>query len=155
MNNNIDAVLRNIILDNGEKSAMNILSRLRFISKIGPNQKVDVSSLTFMEHNLYTRIYRTVYNCETKYTTLNFIRSAIDDSITLAEFCLSNGKNVHLEIFKQVIECLREVKVGLSNLTGTYKSYPSYISDIQSLISLVDIKIQQLESKFSKKNNKV
>lgn len=149
-----DNVLKNIILDNGDKSALNIISRLRFISTIGPNQKVDVASLSVMENNFITnKIYRSIVNTESRYTTYNFISETINDALNLINMCLKKNSKTYLEVGKQILNELKNIRTGLSNLSGTYKSGMKFCNDIMALQTLSNIKIRNLETKFSSLNN--
>ena len=67
--------LNNFVKDGGERSVQDIVSKLKFISKIKEGELVDVHSLTVMEAGVPTSIYRTFFTrSESRKITLDFLR---------------------------------------------------------------------------------
>lgn len=130
----------------------NIITKLKFLSKIKSGEKINVRQL-FVRNNdsIHQRFARTVRNLafegESKEETLEFIKFIINDAINL--ICVYRSDTA--DPFKQriadmIVENLRQSKQGIKALTGTYSDNILFVSQIEAVVDTLDARIDSLMS---------
>lgn len=117
-----------------DKEIINLLSKLKFVSKIKPGDKIDVGSSYIYRNSMRTKFIRTfVHRDETRQKTLKYIKEIIDEGITT----LSSNS-----IFKDLVnEGLKMLRPGLMNLMITYKDDHMMVSELESLVEVLDSRL--------------
>lgn len=142
---NMDGTTKSFAIDGSERSVQDIVSKLRFISKIREGEKLDVSSLTLGE-GLRTSLYRTVIaRSESRDTTLEFIREVVHEAFNLASKYLRKEETFFKDIGQMVITSLHECKSGLLNLIKTYAEDRMFISKLETLMKTLETKTMDLQ----------
>jgi hypothetical protein len=118
----------------------NILSKLKFISKLEPGDKIDTSSVYKLPPSFRTSIYRT-FTFDSRKTTLNFVSSTINDAFDLLSLSKSNGK----DIFEHIVNDIQSARDGLLNLKQTYPNDIKFQCDIETIINMIDVKLKAFE----------
>ncbi len=136
---------KSFAVDGSERSVQDIVSKLKFISKIREGEKLDVKSLTLGE-GFKDSVYRTfVARNESRYTTLEFIRMIVHEAFDLASKYLQKEEKFFKDIGKMVITSLNECKSGLLNLIKTYSEDRMYISRLETLMTTLETKTIDLQ----------
>ena len=138
--------IKSFVTDGSERSVQDIVSKLKFISRIKEGEKVDIQTLRVMNADSWgTSIYRTlVSRGESRETTLEFIRGVVGDAFDLASKYLSTSTPFFRQIGEMIVQSLRESKVGLGNLMKTYREDRMYTSRVDTLIKTIDTKTSDL-----------
>lgn len=144
-----DASLKNFIIDGSERSVQDIVSKLKFMSKIKEGEIVDVASLSLMERGWKTSAYRTfVARGENRMATLEFFRHVIGEAFDLATKYLQNPEKFFQDIGEMIIIALQESKAGIANYKKTYASDQMYVARVETLMKTVDTKSNDLHRKI-------
>lgn len=141
----------------GEKSIKDLISKLRFISKIKPEEKINVKSLFVRDNTeVYQRILRTLRNIsqedgESKEATMAFLEAVTDTAINL--ICVykadpNNEFNNH--IANLIITNLEESFTGMESLIKTYSYDRIYTAQIEAMMGTLTLRLETLKSERGK-----
>lgn len=140
--------LKDFILNGGDRSVQDIMSCLKFISKIKVGDVVDVGSRTLMKKCISTSLYRTmIARKEGRGKALDFFRVTIGESLDVASEYLKIDKNANTfykDIATVIINSLNDVKKGIINHSKTYAYDCDHVSKIETLLDFLDIEIKEL-----------
>jgi DNA repair ATPase RecN len=113
-----------------------VLFKLWFLAKIKPDQKVNVTTMSFVSSNsIWGSIFRSLYG-ENRMLTLEFIAHVID----LTNEVISRYQN-NKRILDCVLTALHEASEGIRNLLSTYKDDPQMSSKLEVYLE----QIKQME----------
>lgn len=148
----MDTSLKNFVMDGSERSVNDVLSKLRFISKIKVGDKLDINSMTLMEDSWSTTLYRTyrsiIAKKESKADALEFFRTVIGEAFDLATRYLSSHDRFFSDIGIQLVELLQLAKVGINNHIKTYTHDSFHTAKVESLITILDTKLKTLNDRM-------
>jgi hypothetical protein len=146
--------LRAFTRDGSEKHLNDTLSRLKFISKIKPNEIVDTRSMSLMEIGWFTSVYRTfVVRTEGRDATLDMFKNVIDMAFDLAELYSTSDERMYKDVGNTLIESIRQSKTGILNHSKTYDTDRMYASKTEAFIRTVDIRLDALLRKIDSSHN--
>jgi hypothetical protein len=118
----------------------NVLTRLKFISKVQENLKINVSEYSFTRSNsIIGAIYRNIKG-EDRNRTIEFIHQTIDESFECIDIHKSN--NTNNTVVEYLYRGLIEAKGGILHLIETYKDDPLTVSKLEIAIQKIDIKLK-------------
>lgn len=139
--------LKNFVVDGSERSVQDIVSKLKFISKIREGEIVDVSNLSLSERNWKTSMYRTLFaRKESRHMTLDFFRQVVGEAFDLATLYLRSEEQFFQNIGSMIISALQESKAGILNHAKTYSHDRMHVSKTETLLRTLDTKISDLHS---------
>ena len=135
---------------------INIVSKLKFISKIEQGEKIDTQSLTAFTSSFATRLYRTFFSRgESRDTTFRFISDVINKAFGLLKQYLSEESDKkNKDNINELIHSLELSVSGLQNLSDTYGKDRMYVSLLDTLINSVKSKTTTIRKLNEKKVNK-
>jgi hypothetical protein len=141
---------KNFVVDGSERSVKDIISKLKFISKIQIGEKVDVPSLTLSPDGFRTRMYRTwrstIAGGESRDETLQFFCHTIGEAFDLASRYLNSNDKFFQDIGRILVQSIRESKTGIINHSETYKSDKMHLAEVETFLLTVDTKLNSLAS---------
>ena len=139
--------LNNFVKDGSERSVQDIVSRLKFISKIKEGELVDVHSSTIMELGWTASIYRTFFTRnESRKITLDFFRQTISNAFDMITLYLNMKDMFYKHIGLMIFEALQESKSGICNHGKTYKKDRMYMSQIETLLLTLDTELAEFQN---------
>jgi len=142
----MDGTMKSFVIDGSERSVQDIVSKLKFISKIREGQKLDVQSLTLCEDGMGTALYRTlVARGESRENALEFVRGVIGEAFELATKYLHKPEKFFKDIGQMIIIALHESKAGLAHLAKTYEHDHMFISKLETLTKTLETKTLDLQ----------
>lgn len=118
-----------------------VLSKLKFISKIRKGEKINVKYMFIQPDNITTKISRTLYNVDNRMNTLNFIENTIQRSFEIIILHSNSDRQYDIQLRENIISDLANAKTGLLNIKETY------IDDIMFRCK-IDTFIQEIEAKL-------
>ena len=152
----MESSMKSFVIDGSERSVQDVVSRLKFISKIQEGEKIDVQSLVLCEPGTKTSLYRTlIARNESRERSLEFFRNTIGEAFELATKYLHRKEIFFKEIGGMIITALQECKIGLKNSTKTYADDKMFISKIDTLISTLNTKSRDLNRQLTSELSKV
>jgi hypothetical protein len=125
-----------------------VIAQLRFIGKLKPNEKVDLTTMKLRSNNVYTRMqrsYRTYVlqdELSRRKATHDYIARVLDDAFLL----LQDANNSEQYKFQHLIESINGALQGIENLKKTYNDDAWFISQIETLTAVTKSKMQQYTS---------
>jgi hypothetical protein len=142
--------IRTFITDGSEHSTQNIISKLKFISKIKEGEKVDIQSCQVVDAEYWpSRIYRTVLaRGESRNTTLDFIKMTIGEAFELCSKYFKIDQDFYQQIANTIAKSIQESKAGLKNLSKTYKDDRLFVSKVEALLTTLDTEIEDMMKQF-------
>lgn len=147
---NTTNTLRSFTRDGSEKHLNDILSKLKFISKIKPNEIVDTRSMSLMEIGWLTSVYRTlVVRTEGRDTTLEMFKTIVDSAFDLAELYSVSEERMFKDVGNTLIESIRQAKNGIINHAKTYETDRMFASKTEAFLRTVDIRLEALIRKIA------
>lgn len=130
-----------------DSNVQDVVSKLRFISKIKGGEKIDVNSFTVVDDtNPVSRVYRTLISRdESREKTLEFIKKTMTDALGMILKFLKSGNDYEIHLSGMILSTLKEARAGIASLGETYKTDRMYTSRVETLIRILDTKIENLE----------
>jgi len=125
-----------------------IISKLKFLSKVQKCEKINVNGLFVQLDGLKTTVSRTIWNPDSRQNTLTFIESTINKSCTLIDLYLRSEKSSEVQMGKNILKDLNDSKVGIANLKHTYSDDVMFCSKIDTFLQIIDAKIVELQGKY-------
>jgi len=139
-----------------ETTIKNLVSKLRFIAKVKPGEKLNVKELFVRDNNIvWQRFLRTMRDKilwedgESKESTQAFIEAVTDEAINLICFYRIHPDNdFNIQIADLLTRNLEEAIQGMESLINTYQDDRIYSSKIEATMGTLTLKLETL------KNNK-
>jgi hypothetical protein len=130
----IDNQLGHIAMENKEE----VISRLKFISHIQKDEKINVRHVNRQPNNFLTKIYRTMIYPDNRSNALKFIRDVIIRTFEIIETLVVKNDIVSCKV---IFSDLLKAKTGMYNLKYTYSDDTKFCCDMDVLIEFVCSKI--------------
>lgn len=136
-------ILREFNMSGNERKFEQIIADLKFLAKVKPNQKINVSTKQIVSSENYAdRIHRTYLQVEGKKTTITFVRDVITAAIDQMFFF----NNLKHQFYHKLADIIREqitlAKVGITGLATTYSENDSISSEMEAIVTSIDAKLQ-------------
>lgn len=126
-----------------------IVSRLKFISKINKGEKINVrSAYPFIQpDDLVTKFSRTFYHKDNRSNALVFIRNTVYRSFEILDMCYKSTKDSDKVMCSNIIKDLKSAEEGINNLKETYLTDTMFCCDLDTIIQEVEVKLAKLKEK--------
>lgn len=121
-----------------------IISKLKFIGKIGKGEKVNVKNLYVQPDGFLTKISRSFINYDTRENTFNFISTILKRSFEILSIHLSSKLQKDEIISNNLIKDITDSKTGIENLKETYSEDVMFCCKLETLIEEIDTKLAEL-----------
>lgn len=127
-----------------------VVSKLRFISKIREGEKLDIQSLQMVPaDHWFSKLYRSLFSRgESRDSTFKFVVKVIGEAFELISKYIYQNEILYTQTVIEILKALEESKAGLINLIRTYHDDRMYISRIDTLINTIDTKTSDLQRQF-------
>lgn len=127
-----------------EESVRDMISKLKFISKIREDEKIDVKRMFIVKPDPASIIHRTLISRETRDDTYDFLKTTIDQAISMISLYIGEKITFNSAIAKMLVENLKNTREGLENIGKTYEKVGdlNFVCKINSLIETMNVKIQ-------------
>jgi hypothetical protein len=145
-----EVLLRKIKVGEGDKAhtfdVQQLISTLKFFSKLDEEEKIDVANLGVQKDNWVTSLWRTfLQRTESKEKSLVFIQKIYEESIQCAEFLIRGNEPFHKDVGNLLIKSLEEAQKGVETRKELYKDNKKFVSDIETFVTVVSSKIKHLK----------
>lgn len=137
--NQINNTRSNCLEDNSD-----IISQLKFISKIKPGEQINVDNLSICSRNVFSGIYRSVYG-ESREKTFHYFSVTIRRAFEKIQAFSNTEKLSEKMLCYNIIENLEACIEGLENAKDTYKDDRRFVCDIETMIESVQAKLNELK----------
>jgi hypothetical protein len=133
-------------LEEEEKTIQELVSRLKFISKIQINQIIDLKSFSVMQPSISTSLYRTCVRMgtESRDDVLVFFTNTLNLSIEYATRYSLKKDSYHQMMGDVIISSLEHSRNGIINYKKTYSKDVMFCSKIETLLETFHVKFRNL-----------
>jgi hypothetical protein len=134
------------------ESDNDVISKLKFIGKIQKGEKVNVRSMYVQHDGIATKISRSFINVDSRSNTYNFLTNTIKRSFDLIHLHSKSNTPFEYNLVINLIKDLKESKLGIENLKGTYSSDIMFCCQLDTLIQDIEGRLSEIEKKEEKKD---
>jgi hypothetical protein len=122
-----------------------LLSRLKFIGRIQPSEKVSLPDMSVCNDNIITTIWRSLFRDNSRQKTLSFVQDTIDKSFEIIHNYIRSDKKSDIMMIEFIVEDIKSSKQGLVNLKETYSMDRKFCCDIDLLLLTIDARLTELD----------
>lgn len=130
-----------------------VVSKLKFLSKLQPGEKLQVNGLSVVENSWFGKIYRHLTSkgktakeiLESREISLTFISELCESALKLALSVVDKDGTCQQEIWHMTISNLKEFQPGIKNLMVSYETDRLFVAKVDTFISILNAKIKELE----------
>ena len=137
-----------------ESDNKEIVSRLKFISRINGGEKINVRYMYVQQDDIATRLSRTLYHKDNRNNALSFIKDTIDRSFEI----IKTYKNSDLEskriLCQHILSDIKEAKKGILNLKETYLEDIMFCCRIDVVVQDMDARLRDNFQEVEKRDRK-
>lgn len=149
---------------NGDKRTadiQDIISKLRFLSKIKKGERLQVDGLAVVENTWYGKFVRA-WNTwgevkdegshglasvkESRRKSLVFIKDLYELGLKFAKTIINETSSYYTDLWNMLIKGLKDAQPGIMNLMTSYESDRLYISEVETFVDLLNARIHDLET---------
>jgi hypothetical protein len=137
----------NICIDskNGPlESTQDVITRLKFISMVKQDEKINVKNMFIQPKNMFTSFSR-LFNQESRETTLNFLNMTFNRVFEIITYYTYTQKQIDKILIISILNDLNLSINGLNNLQQTYNDDRLFVCHIQTLIEIINSKIREVK----------
>jgi hypothetical protein len=127
------------------ESDQEICSRLKFLGKLNKGEKVNTRHVFAQQNDIFTRISRTLFYRENRWTTLVFVQNIITRAFQLIKLHKQSGLYADRVLCLNIIEDIKKSKTGIANLRNTYGGDTKMCCDLDTIIQDIDSQLHDLE----------
>ena len=120
-----------------------LLSNLKFLSKIKKDQKINVRDMFIQENNWTTSLSRTVYKVDNRKNTLHFIQNLITTSFSTCKSLISSDNKSDYTMAQSLLKGLLNSRNGIENLKYTYKDDIHFACILDTIIENINVQITE------------
>jgi len=136
-------ILREFHVSGNEKKFQKIISELKFLSKVKPGQKINVSTKELINKSYFDVFYRSyLRGAENKHITLEYVSRIINESIDQLYFFKSLKDPFYHQLSDIIKQEIINSKKGINSLITTYIKFDELSSEYESIITSINVKLQ-------------
>jgi hypothetical protein len=120
-----------------------LLSNLKFLSKINKDQKINVRDMFIQENNWTTSLSRTVYKVDNRKNTLHFIQNLITTSFSTCKSLIHSDNKSDYTMAQSLLKGLLNSRNGIENLKYTYKDDIHFACILDTIIENINVQITE------------
>lgn len=121
-------------------------SRVKFIGKLQPGQKICVSNQSIQENTYLTSFSRSLTG-ENREKVYTYISDTIQDSLDVLNSLVNTNNEYDVRVCRNLIMDMISMEPGLNNQETTYKNDKMFVSKIQTLRENLEVKLRELCNK--------
>jgi hypothetical protein len=121
-----------------------VLSRLKFIGKIQPSEKINVKYLYVQTDSWATRVLRTLFSPDNRNNALSFFKATLDKSFEIVNANKDNKEKIPM--VRNILRDIENATLGINHFKETYKTDVMYCCEIDTLVQSVLLRLDDLRS---------
>ena len=122
-----------------------LLSKLKFIARIQPSEKLALRELEVHTDNVINNVWRWIFKENSRNKTLSFLNETIAKAFEVVRNYSKSTRVSDRIVVGNLIEDLRGSRQGLLNLKETYVSDRKFTCDIDVLLELIEANLLELD----------
>ena len=132
-----------------DDSRQEIITRLKFLSRVSRGQKINVKDMTLQDESWITSASRSVWNIDNRNNTMTFIQNTITSAFNMIVLLLKSESVGDHQICKTIVADINGAKRGIQNLKSTYDNDTYFCCGVDTYIQMIDAHMADLKSKQS------
>ncbi len=133
-----------------DESQQDIISKLKFLGRVGKGEKINVKELTLQSEGWVTAAKRTLWTVDNRNNTMSFIQTTIQAAFNLIDALVKNNSNLgNKQIAKTMALDILSANSGISNLKTTYSDDTFFCCGIDTYMETLKARIAELKQKHS------
>ena len=125
-------------MDNNKET----ISRVKFIGKIQIGEKVNLKYMYIQNDGIITQLSRIIFQ-DNRSKTLTFLQDTINKSFEIIKCYQKSKKQSEKIMCANLVEDLKNSKLGLINLKETYTDDIKFCCDIDTLLQMIEAKLSE------------
>lgn len=130
---------------NNMEPTKEVISSLKFIGQLQKGDKINTKFMYRQPDGLMTRISRTLINHDNRHNALAFVQRTISCAFEVITSYLRSEKNSDITLCMNVVNDLKQAKIGLLHLKDTYSEDLKFRCDMETLLEDIDAKLGELK----------
>lgn len=127
------------------ESDEDILSKLKFLTHVQKNQKIDTINCQLYSNNSFTAIYRTVRRDDARSKALSFVNHVLNRSFDILKKHLQENKSSSSVQISAIINDLGRLKISLENLKFTYQEDIYFQCRLETTSQSISARLTELQ----------
>ena len=128
-----------------------VLSRLKFIGKIQPTEKINVKYMYVQQDTWLTKFLRTLLSPDNRGNALGFFKNTIDKSFEIVNANKDNAEKVGM--INNILRDIEASTIGINNFKETYKSDLMFCCEIDTLMQSVLLRLDDFRRSYINENS--
>lgn len=124
------------------------LSKLKFISRVAYDEKINVRDMSVHQNGYFTAFYRMFWEHDSRGNTLSFVHAVLNRSFELISMYINSSNPYEKTMCTNLIEGVLEAREGLSNIQKTYFNDSMFVCQIETLAQDVQGRLYSLKESY-------
>lgn len=120
-----------------------LLSNLKFLSKIKQDQKINMRDMFIQDNNWATSLSRTIYNVDNRKNTLHFIQGLIRNSFSTCKNLIKSDNQSDYTMAQSLLKAILTSRIGIANLKYTYQDDIHFACILDTIIENINVEITE------------
>ena len=129
-----------------DENQQDIITKLKFLGKIGKGEKINVKELTLQTEGLITKASRTLWYTDNRNNAQSFIQTTIQAGFSLINNLTKNNSNGAIQLVNNILNDIRQAKIGITNLKTTYSDDTFFCCSIDTYVETLSAKLVDFET---------
>ena len=121
-----------------------VISSLKFIGQLQKGDKINTKFMFRQQDGFFTKISRTFINSDNRQNALTFIQRIINSSLDVFMYYENSTKVADKGMCINILDDLKQAKVGLENIKYTYSEDLKFKCDIDTMLQNMVIGREQV-----------
>lgn len=130
-----------------DDSRQEIITKLKFLSRVSKGQKINVKDMTLQDESWLTSASRSVWNIDNRNNTMTFIQNTITSAFNMIVLLLRSEGVGDRQICKTIVTDIIGAKKGIYNLKSTYTEDTFFCCGVDTYIQMIEAHMADLKSK--------
>ena len=130
-----------------DDSRQDIITKLKFLSRVSKGQKINVKDMTLQDESWLTTASRTVWNIDNRNNTMTFIQNTITSAFNMIVLLLRSDSIGDKQICKTIVADIIGAKKGIHTLKSTYTDDTFFCCGVDTYIQMIEAHMIDLKSK--------
>ena len=130
-----------------DDSRQEIITKLKFLSRVSKGQKINVKDMTLQDESWLTSASRSVWNIDNRNNTMTFIQNTITSAFNMIILLLRSDGVGDRQICRTIVRDIIGAKKGIQNLKSTYTDDTFFCCGVDTYIQMIEAHMADLKSK--------
>jgi len=130
-----------------DDSRQDVITKLKFLSRVAKGQKINVKDMTLQDESWVTSASRSIWNIDNRNNTMTFIQNTITTAFNMITLLLKSDTVGDRQICKTIVSDIVSSKNGIKNLKSTYTDDTYFCCGVDTYVQMIEAHMTDLKSK--------